>query len=56
MSILAISNGTLAVIVAVLLADIFLIVFLIDYSRRARGQKRAAAGKLHRRRQGREPP
>jgi cytochrome b6-f complex iron-sulfur subunit len=46
MSILAISNGTLAVIIAVLLADIFLIVFLINYSRRARTAKRAAAGEL----------
>ncbi len=46
MSILAISNGTLAVIIAVLLADIFLVVFLINYSRRARTAKRAAAGEL----------
>jgi cytochrome b6-f complex iron-sulfur subunit len=46
MSILAISNGTLAVIIAVVLADIFLIVFLINYSRRARTAKRAAAGEL----------
>ena len=57
MSILAISNGTLAVIIAVLLADIFLIVFFINYSRRAahgqaRGGRRAPTGAG----QGREPP
>jgi len=46
MSVLAISNGTLAVIIAVVLADIFLIAFLISYSRRARAARRAASGEL----------
>jgi len=46
MTFLAISNGTVAVIIAIVLADIFLIAFLISYSRRARAAKRAAAGEL----------
>src|SRR4051812_49905640 len=46
MTFLAISNGTLAVIIAVILADIFLVAFLIGYSRRARAARRTAAGEL----------
>jgi cytochrome b6-f complex iron-sulfur subunit len=46
MSIVAIAPGTLAVIIGVLLADIFLVVFLITYSRRTRAMKRTAAGEL----------
>jgi len=45
-SIVAIAPGTLAIIIAVLLADIFLVVFLITYSRRTRAIKRTAAGEL----------
>jgi cytochrome b6-f complex iron-sulfur subunit len=43
---LAIEPGTLAVIIGVILADIFLVVFLITYSRRTRAMKRTAAGEL----------
>ncbi len=46
MTFLAISNGTLAVIIVVILADIFLVAFLISYSRRARAARRAASGEL----------
>ncbi len=46
MSIVAIEPGTLAIIIAVLLLDIFLIAFLISYSRRTRAIKRTAAGEL----------
>jgi cytochrome b6-f complex iron-sulfur subunit len=45
-SVLAIQSGTLAVIVAVIVLDVFLVVFLISYSRRARQARRAAAGEL----------
>jgi cytochrome b6-f complex iron-sulfur subunit len=45
-SIVAIAPGTLAVIIGVVLADIFLVVFLITYSRRTRAMKRTAAGEL----------
>jgi cytochrome b6-f complex iron-sulfur subunit len=45
-SIVAIEPGTLAVIIGVVLADIFLVVFLITYSRRTRAMKRTAAGEL----------
>jgi cytochrome b6-f complex iron-sulfur subunit len=45
-SVLAIEPGTLAVIIGVILADIFLVVFLITYSRRTRAMKRTAAGEL----------
>jgi cytochrome b6-f complex iron-sulfur subunit len=44
MTLLAIAPGTLAVIIAVLLLDIFLIVFLISYSRRTRAMRRTATG------------
>jgi cytochrome b6-f complex iron-sulfur subunit len=46
MSLLAIQSGTLAIIIAVLLADIFLVVFLVTYSRRARATRRPAGAEL----------
>ncbi len=44
MSVLAITNGTLAIIIAVVLADVFLIYFITGYARRNAAAKRAAAG------------
>jgi cytochrome b6-f complex iron-sulfur subunit len=44
MTVLALAPGTLAVIVGVLLLDIFLIAFLISYSRRTRAMRRTATG------------
>jgi cytochrome b6-f complex iron-sulfur subunit len=40
----AIQNGTLAIIIAVVLADMFLIYFITGYARRNRAVKQAAAG------------
>jgi cytochrome b6-f complex iron-sulfur subunit len=45
-SLVAIQSGTLAIIVAVILADIFLVIFLMMYSRRNRAARRTAAGEL----------
>jgi cytochrome b6-f complex iron-sulfur subunit len=45
-SIVAIQAGTLAIIIAVILADFFLVVFLVTYSRRTRAMRRVAAGEL----------
>ena len=44
MRLLAITNGTLAIIIAVVLADLFLIYFITGYTRRARAAQRSAAG------------
>ena len=44
MRLVAIQNGTLAIIIAVVLADMFLIYFITGYARRNRAVKRAAAG------------
>ena len=44
MRLVAIQNGTLAIIIAVVLADLFLIYFITGYARRNRAVKQAAAG------------
>jgi len=41
---LAIQNGTLAIIIAVVLADLFLIYFITGYARRSRTAKQEATG------------
>jgi cytochrome b6-f complex iron-sulfur subunit len=43
-TVLAITNGTLAIIVAVVLADLFLIYFITGYARRNAAAKRSATG------------
>jgi cytochrome b6-f complex iron-sulfur subunit len=43
-TVLAITNGTLAIIVAVVLADLFLIFFITGYARRNAAAQRTAAG------------
>ncbi len=55
MSLLAITNGTLAIIIAVILADVFLVSFITRYARRNKaaaagpGEKRASATAISRR-------
>jgi len=44
MTVLAIKNGTLAIIVAVILADVFLVYFITGYARRNAATKRTEAG------------
>jgi cytochrome b6-f complex iron-sulfur subunit len=43
-TVLAITNGTLAIIVAVVLADLFLLFFITGYARRNAAARRTAAG------------
>jgi cytochrome b6-f complex iron-sulfur subunit len=43
-TVLAITNGTLAIIIAVVLADLFLIFFITGYARRNAAARRTAAG------------
>ncbi len=44
MSVVAITNGTLAILIAVVLADVFLIYFITGYARRNKATKQEAAG------------